>query len=228
MPDLLRALGLKKGTFAPGSLPRSSSFADAAFPRGRNVRICIQKVLSESIVVTNAGTWSLGTAVRVTYENPSGRYRFDSRVIEADERRTVLRFPQSITTLAVFAAAPETGREAPRVEMTVPASWRLATEGRTVGENGRGVVTDLSRNGASIAIEPNDFIAGMQLELKIATGGARASVVVLTEIVRILGGTFGTKTQYGVRFLDITPADEEAISQLINRRQTERRTRGLI
>jgi c-di-GMP-binding flagellar brake protein YcgR len=121
---------------------------------------------------------------------------------------------------------PEQQRAAVRLEVTVPGLWRDAPGGKAVGAYTRGSITDISRTGASLTVD-REIKRGTQLEIKLSVSTSARPLVLLGEVMRSNPVEASGKSALGLRFLGITPEEDRTIMEFINKRQAERRSRGL-
>ncbi len=121
---------------------------------------------------------------------------------------------------------PEQQRAAVRLDVTVPGLWRDAPGGKAVGAYARGSITDISRTGASLTVD-REIKRGAQLEVKFSISTSAQPLVLLGEVMRSSNIEASGKSALGLRFLGITPEEDRKIMEFINKRQAERRSRGL-
>jgi c-di-GMP-binding flagellar brake protein YcgR len=124
------------------------------------------------------------------------------------------------------ALLPEHQRATVRLDVTVPGQWRYAAGGKATGEYLRGALTDLSRTGASLTVE-REAKMGTQIELKFSIGTSAQPMVMLCQVMRASKIEASGKMSLGLRFHGVTPDEDRAIMEFINKRQAERRSRGL-
>jgi c-di-GMP-binding flagellar brake protein YcgR len=121
---------------------------------------------------------------------------------------------------------PEQQRAAVRLDVTVPGLWRDAPGGKAVGAYTRGSITDISRTGASLTVD-REIKRGGQIEIKVSVSTSAQPLVLLGEVMRSSKIEASGKSALGLRFLGITPEEDRKIMEFINKRQAERRSRGL-
>ena len=109
------------------------------------------------------------------------------------------------------------------IGVTLSTSWRVLNGGRTVGEWFRGTITDLGLAGITLVAD-RAIPGGLPLELKFALGSGEA-IRYPAQVLDELADPPAGRRRYAIRFTDLLPADETAIAEYINRRETERRTR---
>ena len=136
----------------------------------------------------------------------------------------VFAIPERVETLQVFSAAKQ--RAAVRLDATVPAQWRFAPGGKGTGDYVRGSLTDISRSGASLIVD-REVKKGTFVETRFAVSTAAAPLVLLGEVMRSSPIESSKKISLGLRFHGVKPEEDRAIMEFINKRQAERRNRGL-
>jgi c-di-GMP-binding flagellar brake protein YcgR len=122
--------------------------------------------------------------------------------------------------------APDQQRAAVRLQVTVSGMWREAPGGKGAGTYSRGAITDISRTGASLTVD-REIKRAAQVEIKFSVSTAARPLVLLGEVMRTTKIEASGKSALGLRFLGITPEEDRTIMEFINKRQAERRSRGL-
>jgi hypothetical protein len=205
-------------------LPAVNSFVALAMagggPRGS---VCVETIGARSLTVSALPGLKSGATGVFSYENSNGRFRFSSRCLDV-RSAAVFALPERIETLQTFSGAQ--ARAAVRLDATVPAHWRFAPGGRGSGEYVRASLTDISRSGASLIVD-RDVKKGSFVEARFAISTAAAPLVFLGEVMRSEPIESTKKTSLGLRFTGVKPDEDRAIMDYINRRQAERRNRGL-
>jgi hypothetical protein len=225
---MLNILGLRPRALSDQlklKLPQINSFVALAMtgsgPRGS---VCVETLADRNFGVTALpGTSTGGTGV-FTYENAVGKFRFASKCVGLRGGIATFAMPVRIEALHVFASA--THREAMRLDANVTARWRFAPGGRGSGEFARASLTDISRTGASLIVD-REIRRGTYLETCFTVSPAAPPLVLLGEVMRSSGIESSKKISLGLRFNAVKPAEERAITEFINKRQAERRNRGL-
>src|ERR1700681_45136 len=206
-------------------LPQLNSFVALAMtgsgPRGS---VCVESLTDRNLTVTALpGTSTGGTGV-FTYENPVGKFRSASKCVALRSGIATFAMPERIEALHVLASAKH--REAVRLDTTLTARWRFAPGGRGSGEFARAALTDISRTGASLIVD-REIRRGTYLETCFTVSPAAPPLVLLGEVMRSSGIESSKKISLGLRFNAVQPAEDRAITEFINKRQAERRNRGL-
>jgi len=224
---VLRALGFKPKAAVnlKAKLPVANSFVDLAVPGGKGTSsVCVEQIDSKSLTCTAPEEVKVGTVAVFVYSSANGKYRFSARCTGLRGEHATFELPKSVETLAKFGGAQQ--RQTVRLDAVVPAHWRHTHEGKGRGEYTRASLTDISRSGASLIIG-HEMGKGTQVEVRFTLNSASAPVTLLGEVMRTSKiGTAG-KVSLGLKFHGIRPEDDRAIMEFINKRQAERRSRGL-
>jgi hypothetical protein len=206
-------------------LPQVNSFVDVSIagggPRGS---VCLESLSERNFTIGALAGTKLGDTGVFSYTNPVGRFRFSAKCLELKARTAVFAIPDRVETLQVFSGA--TQRTAVRIDTTLPAHWRYAPGGKGTGEYMRGSLTDISRSGASLTVD-REVKKGGFIELRFAVGRAAVPLVLAAEVMRTSDIENTKRHSLGVRFQGVRPEDDRAIMDFINKRQAERRNRGL-
>ena len=225
---MLNMLGLRPRALSDQlrlKLPQLNSFVALAMtgngPRGS---VCVENLSDRNLSVTALPGTSTGATGVFTYENAVGKFRFASKCVALRSGIATFAIPERIEALHVFASAQH--RDAIRLDATVTARWRFAPGGRGSGEFARASLTDISRTGASLIVD-REIRRGTYLETCFTVNPAAPPLVLLGEVMRSSGIESSKKITLGLRFNAVKPADDRAITEFINKRQAERRNRGL-
>ena len=206
-------------------LPQLNSFVDLTMtgggPRGS---VCVEAIGDRTLTVGSLpGTKPGGTGV-FSYSNAVGRFRFSAKCVELRGGNAIFAVPERIETLQVFSGAQQ--RTAVRIDATVPAQWRFAPGGKGTGDYVRGSLTDISRSGASLIVD-REVKKGTFVESRFSVSTAAAPLVLLGEVMRSSAIESSKRLSLGLRFHGVKPEEDRAIMEFINKRQAERRNRGL-
>ncbi|MBV8370898.1 MAG: PilZ domain-containing protein [Candidatus Eremiobacteraeota bacterium] len=225
---MLRMLGFGPKPIPPQlkmKLPQVNSFVDVVMighgPRGS---ICVEALSERSLVVGALSGMRVGGTGVFSYTNAAGRFRFSSKCVALRGATAVFALPERVETLQVFTEAKQ--RAAVRLDATVPAQWRFAPGGRGSGDWVRGSLTDISRSGASLIVD-REVKKGSFVEARFAVSTAASPLVLLGEVMRNSPIESSKKISLGLRFHGIKAEEDRAIMEFINKRQAERRSRGL-
>jgi hypothetical protein len=205
-------------------LPTVNSFVALAItaggPRGS---VCVETIGERSLTVSALPGVKTGGMGVFSYENTNGRFRFSARCLDVGSA-AVFALPERIETLQTFSGAQS--RAAVRLDATVPAQWRFAPSGRGMGDYVRASLTDISRLGASLIVD-RDVKKGSYVEARFAISTVATPLVLVGEVMRSEAIESTKKISLGLRFQGVKPDEDRAIMEYINRRQAERRHRGL-
>ena len=225
---MLRMLGFRPKPIPPQlklKLPAVNSFIDVVMighgPRGS---VCVEALSERSLVVRALDGMRVGGTGVFSYANAAGRFRFSSKCVAVRGATAVFALPERVEALEVFTEAKQ--RAAVRLDATVPAQWRFAPAGRGSGDYVRGSLTDLSRSGASLIVD-REMKDGTYVETRFAVSTAASPLVLLGEVMRCSPIESSKKVSLGLRFNGVKPEEDRAIMEFINKRQAERRNRGL-
>jgi c-di-GMP-binding flagellar brake protein YcgR len=223
---LLEMLGLKKknGASLRTMLPALHSFIDVAVKNGPKGSICFESAGAHAFHTSALPGMAPGQNVLFAYSNSSGRYRFNAAITAVDGKQATFAMPSRIETVAKFSGSKQ--RTMLRIDTATPCQWRYAPMGKIPTEWHKGVLSDISRTGASLATD-RDLKIDVLLELSIPLKTVGDNVVLRAEVKRVDKIESSKKHNVGVRFVGNTPENDRAIMEFINRRQTDLRNRGL-
>lgn len=159
-----------------------------------------------------------------SYHNAAGQFRFSAKCTEIKGHEAVFALPERIETIKLFPEAHK--RAAVRLDATVPGQWRYAPGGKGMGDWARGSISDISRTGASLIVD-REVRTGTYVEIRFAVSSTTAPFVLLGEVMRASKIEASGKVLLGLRFHGLKPEEDRAIMEFINKRQAERRSRGL-
>jgi hypothetical protein len=205
-------------------LPALHSFVDVNVRSGPKGSVCFENAGVKTFVTSVLPGMSPGQQVIFNYSNSGGKYRFSSAVKAVDAKQATFDVPSKIETLQKFGGSKK--RTNVRIDTTVQIQWRYSSEGKIESEWLKGVLSDISRTGASLATDKPIKI-GNVLELKIPLDAAGQPTVTRAEAKRVdkIEGT--QKFNVGLSFHPLSAAADKAIISFINRRQVDLRNRGL-
>jgi hypothetical protein len=226
---LFRGLGRKPKPIAQqqrAKLPQVHDVVDVAVsgggPRGR---VSVEALHERSFAVQALPGMRPGGSAVFAYQNPTGKFSFSAICEKVDELQAFFALPRRIETLALFEGTQR--RSALRLDAMLPAQWRFAPGGKGRGNFTRGSITDISRSGASLIVD-RELKRGFLVEIIVAVGASAPPLTLLAEVVRAARIEASGKASLGVRFRGLTADEDRAIMEFINKRQAERRNRGLI
>ncbi|GAC1404452.1 MAG: hypothetical protein NVSMB64_07690 [Candidatus Velthaea sp.] len=227
---IFRALGLRLKTrdnALRAKLPALDAFVDLAILRGNSGSVSVDALDAKSIETSMLPGLTVGAVAIFGYTNAAGKFRFAAKCIGINGSQAVFELPKTIETLQKLGSSGGgQKRSSVRLDVTVPAQWRPAPGGKGDGEFIRASLTDISRTGASL-ISNRELSKGSQVELRLALNSASAPMVLLGEVMRASKIERSGKNSLGLRFQGMSPADDREIMEFINKRQAERRSRGL-
>jgi hypothetical protein len=206
-------------------LPAENAFVDLALtgggPRGS---VCVEAMTERGLNVTRLPGTKAGSTGVFTYQNSVGRFRFSTKCLAVHQTHAVFAVPVRIETLQVFGGAQK--RASVRLDATVPSQWRYAPGGKGSGEYVRASLTDISRSGASLIVD-REVKKGTYVETRFSVSTSASPLVLLGEVMRTANIEATKKISLGLRFHGLKPEEDRAIMEFINKRQVERRNRGL-
>ena len=220
-------LGLKKAPSAKQlreMLPALHSFVDVVVRNGPKGSVCFENAGIKTFVTSVLPGMAPGQSVSFSYTNSAGKFRFNTAVKAVDTKQATFDVPGTIETVQKFAGAHK--RTNVRIDTTVQIQWRYSSEGKIESAWQKGVLSDISRTGSSLATDKT-IKSGNILELKIPLSASGAPTMTKAEAKRVekIEGT--QKFNVGLLFQRLSPEAERAIIDFINRRQVDLRNRGL-
>ena len=225
---MLRLLGLggsRAHEKLKPKLPAVNAFVDLAVtgggPRGS---VCVDALSERTFTTTALPGLQPGHTAVFSYQNPNGRFRFSAKCLTVLGAQAVFATPERVETLQIFAAVQK--RASVRLDATVPAQWRYAPGGQGSGTFVRASITDVSRSGASLIVD-REVKKGTFVEVRFSVSTAANPLVLLGEVMRTTSIEITKKVSLGLRFQGLAPEEDRAIMEFINKRQAERRNRGL-
>ncbi len=230
---LLQILGIKKKT--PGGvrarMPAVNSFVSISKAgTASSSQVTVEEIGPKTFATTPGAAGNApGTTVVFTYSSGSGKHRFRTKIAGTKGDLVVYNIPESIERIGAPAAGSGGGgqkRATVRLETTVAGQWRFTRNGKGYGSFSRANITDISRTGISLIID-RELRKGTQVEVSLALNSGKATMLLLGEVMRVAPIAASGKFSHGLRFHGVGPADDKAIMDFINRRQAERRSRGL-
>ncbi len=223
----LSFLGFKKAPSPKqmrAMLPSLHSFVDVTVRNGPKGSVCFENAGATTFVTSVLPGMAPGQQVSFNYQNGSGKYRFSAAVKAVDAKQATYVMPGKIDTVQKFAGSKK--RSTVRIDTTVPVQWRYAPTGKIETEWQKGVLSDISRTGSSLAAD-REIKIGNIIELKIPLAQSGDPVTTRADARRVekIAGT--QKYNVGLSFHPLKPDVEKAIVEFINRRQVDLRSRGL-
>jgi c-di-GMP-binding flagellar brake protein YcgR len=207
-----------------GKLPSIHSFVEVAVRNGPNGSVCFEKTGPTTFVTSALPGMSPGQRASFNYQNTDGKYRFSAAVKAVDARQATFDLPLKIETVQKFGGSQK--RTTVRIDTTVAMQWRYSSAGRIQTEWHKGVLSDISRTGSSLASD-REIKIGTVIELRIPLlpdGGPCVISAAARRIDEIKGSS---KYSIGLSFEALTSEADRTIFEFINRRQAALRARGL-
>ncbi|MDQ6931176.1 MAG: PilZ domain-containing protein [Candidatus Eremiobacteraeota bacterium] len=217
---LKNLFGTKAAKIPLSHLPHLHSFVDVSVCGKPAVSVSVESNGPKQIVTANPGA-SAGTAV-FTYSNAAGKFRFGTRIIGVRGNTVLYEMPLRIENLSGGLQ----NRTSVRMDAIVPGTWRMVRKGVAFGDSRKANLRDISRGGCSLILDfevPGGSYVEVQLNFK--NGGAQ--VLALGEVVRVERIKSSGKWSHGLRFQGVTADQDRVITEFINRRQSDLRSRGL-
>lgn len=216
-------LGKKPATAVRSMLPALNSFIACEIRGGPSGQVCFEAASGKTIKTSVLDGMKTGQKVIFNYEKANGKYTFTSTVAAVTGGFASFTMPARINMVRKVAAAH--GRRGVRTAASTRLQWRFTPGGSERTDYQSGSLADISQGGASL--NPGQTLQiGAKLDLKVAFSEKGTPVVIHAEVRRV-SKTPNGKFVAGLQFVQITPAIDRAIFEFINRRQTDRRSRGL-
>jgi c-di-GMP-binding flagellar brake protein YcgR len=205
-------------------LPSLHSFVDVSVRNGPKGSVCFENAGTTTFATSVLPGMSPGQQAVFNYSNSGGKYRFNAAVKAVDAKQATFGMPGKIETVQKFGGSVK--RTNVRIDTTVAIQWRYGSTGNIQGEWQKGVLSDISRTGSSLATDKT-IKTGSLIELKIPLSQDAGPISVKADARRVdkIEGT--SKYNVGLSFHPLRAEHEKAIIEFINRRQVDLRNRGL-
>ena len=204
-------------------LPSLHSFVDVAVRNGPKGSVCFENSGLKTFATSVLPGMSPGQLVSFNYQNTAGKFRFSTAVKAVDDKQATFDIPGKIETIQKFGGSRK--RTTVRIDTTVNVQWRYSSTGKIESEWQKGVLSDLSRNGSSLAAD-REIKSGNIIELKIPLSHD-APISVRADARRVDKIENTSKYNVGLAFHPLKADAERAVIEFINRRQVDLRNRGL-
>src|SRR5665213_2243574 len=145
-------------------LPSLHSFVDVAVRNGPKGSVCFENSGPKTFVTSVLPGMSPGQQASFNYQKSGGNYRFSAAVKAVDAKQATFVLPGKIETVQKFGGSRK--RTNVRIDTTVTMQWRYHSTSQIQSEWQKGVLSDLSRTGSSLATDRVVKVGNM-LELKI-------------------------------------------------------------
>lgn len=202
-------------------LPPLHSFVDVTVS-GRGARSVSVEEIGASRIAVGDTVGRKGERAIFVYQNAVGKFRFAATVVDACGGKTYFDMPARIETLGGGAQK----RSSVRLDTLLSGQWRMAPSGKGVGEFVKGSIRDISRGGCALIMDRQCKV-GQTIEVKMTLNASSPPLTVLGEVMRVEQVPTSGKFSHGLRFHGVSPAEDHAILDFINRRTAELRNRGL-
>lgn len=213
--------GSAKKSIAEEKLPPLHSFVDVTVS-GRGARSVSVEEVGPSRIAVGDTVGRKGERAVFVYQNAVGKFRFAATVVEARGGNTYFEMPAKIEALGGGAQK----RSSVRLDTLLTGQWRMAPGGKGVGEFIKGSIRDISRGGCALIMDRHCKV-GQTIEVKMTLTSSSPPLTVLGEVMRVEQVPTSGKFSHGLRFHGVTPVEDRAILDFINRRTAELRSRGL-
>jgi c-di-GMP-binding flagellar brake protein YcgR len=204
-------------------LPSLHSFIDVAVRNGPKGSVCFENAGIKTFTTSALPGMAPGQQASFNYSNTGGKYRFNAAIKSVDDKQATFNMPGKIETVEKFGGSRK--RTTVRIDTTVSIQWRYSSSSKIESEWQKGVLSDISRTGSSLATD-REIKTGNVLELKIPLS-AVAPILVRADARRVDKIENTSKYNVGLAFHPLKAGDERAIIEFINRRQVDLRNRGL-
>jgi hypothetical protein len=225
---MLRILGLRPKGLAPelrAKLPPSQAFIDViVMGGGPPGSVAFEALGEKTFTIGSLPGLQTGQIAMFSYQNATGKFRFSAKCVSVKGLQASFALPERIETVQVFPEVQK--RSAVRLDATVPGQWRYAPGGKGIGDWARGSLNDISRSGSSLIVD-REVKTGTFVEIRFAVSSQAAPLVLLGEVMRTSKIEASGKVSLGLRFHGLKADEDRAIMEFINKRQAERRSRGL-
>jgi c-di-GMP-binding flagellar brake protein YcgR len=224
---MLRILGIRpKGVpqTLRAKLPQLQAFVEVVITGGPRGSVAFEALTEKTFTVGTLPGLRAGQSGVFSYQNTAGKFRFRAKCLAVKGTQAIFALPERIETFQLFPEQQK--RSAVRLDATVPGQWRYAPGGKGIGEWARGLITDISRTGASIIVD-REVKTGTYVEVRFAPSSLATALVLLGEVMRTSKIEVSGKVSLGLRFHGLKADEDRAIMEFINKRQGERRSRGL-
>jgi hypothetical protein len=220
---MFKTLFGSKPTIPASKLPQPHSFVDVVVG-GRQARSVTVESVGPRGIVTRDVLGRAGEAAVILYSTSAGRYRAATKILAASANSTHFEAPKRVELVGATSGSQK--RSSVRLDTLVPGHWRFAPNGKGSGEFHRATVRDISRGGCSLIVD-RAIKGGTTVEVRITLKADVPPVTLLGEVVRHQEIKASGKHSHGLRFHGVTPEEDHAIVDFINRKQAELRNRGL-
>lgn len=220
---MLKSLFTKPAGIPPTKLPQLHSFIDV-MAGGRPARQVTVESIGPKGIVTRETLGKTGETAIIVYQAQAGRFRAQIKILASANATTTFELPRKVSLIGAATGAQK--RQSVRLDAIVAGHWRFAPGGVGSGEFAKCTIRDISRGGCSLIID-RGLKNHTQVEVKMQLRADAPALTLLGEVMRHELIKASGKHSHGLRFHGITPAEDQAIVEFINRRQADLRSRGL-
>lgn len=213
--------GSAKETVPEEKLPVLHSFVDVSVSGRGSRSVSIEEAGPERIAVGDT-IGRKGERAVLVYQTAAGKFRLAATIVELRDGMTYFDMPARVETLGGGAQK----RCSVRLDTLLSGHWRMAPGGKGVGEFNKGSIRDISRSGCAL-IMGRQCKVGQAIEVEMSLNSNEPPITVLGEVMRVEQIPASGKYSHGLRFQGLTPVEDRAILEFINRRTAELRSRGL-
>lgn len=205
-------------------LPMLNSFIDVMVG-GRPARQVTVDSVGAKGIVTKEALGKVGETAVLVYQAKTGRYRAQTKIAAVGSDTTQFETPKKVSLIGT-APSGAGKRQSVRLDSIVSGTWRFAPQGVGKGEFVKATIRDVSRGGCSLIID-RELKHHTQVEVQMQLKDGAEPLTMLGEVMRHELIKTSGKHSHGLRFQGIRPAEDQAIVEFINRKQSELRSRGL-
>jgi c-di-GMP-binding flagellar brake protein YcgR len=213
--------GTAKKSIPEERLPAQHAFVDVTVS-GRGVRSVPVEECGPDRIAVGDTVGRKGERAVFVYHNALGKFRFAVSITDVRNGWTYFDMPSRIEPLG----GGKQKRSSVRLDTLLMGQWRMAPGGKGVGEFMKGSIRDISRGGCALIMDRQCKV-GQFVEVKMTLNSTGAPLTALGEIMRCEQVPTSGKFNHGLRFHGLSPAEDRAILDFINRRTAELRNRGL-
>ena len=212
-----------RASIPQSKLPQVNTFADVIVG-GRAARSVTVEACTPKGIVTREVLGRPGEVATMIYANAAGRYRLQTKIAAVSGSSTQFEFPKRVDLVGASSGAQK--RSSVRLDTLVNGSWRFAPGGKGTGDFVRATIQDISRGGCALNTD-RPLKMGTMVEVKLALRTDASPITLLAEVMRHQQIRSSGKHSHGLRFHGVRPEEDHAITEFINRKQAELRSRGL-
>lgn len=204
-------------------MPQVNTIIDV-FVGGRPARAVLVETVDGKGILTKECLGFVGESAVIVYAAAAGRFRAKTKITSVSAGGTQFEIPPKVASIV---AGGQQKRSSVRMDTLVMGAWRMAPKGIGLGPFTRASIRDISLGGCSLICD-RQLKFGAEVEVELPLRGADASpLALLGEVMRHEPIAKSGKHSHGLRFTGVQPEEDRAITEFINRKQTDLRNRGL-